>query len=400
MHSKRSLKPSSPFSIVYCEVPFRLRRFQYIDFRTDYNHGLEELLKILQAYPAVGKYRQRTRSRRSPVVLHALRVRYRLGLREWEQRAGAVRQLAFPATRSAFPSWGKYATLGAVILVAAVVLYFMSSGTPSITSIVPRSGPPGTVVTLSGKNFGATQGGSTVKFGNATAAVSSWSGTSSLVTVPKVAIGPANVVVSVNNKDSAPASFTVSSAPGATSLSPASGPPGTPVTISGVNFGATQGNSTVRFGSVTAPITYWSENSIAATVPNLRQGPENAVVSVNGVDSAPLRFNVSGGGHSGNNEKEPVSAKPVNSAEYQRVKDHLMQTQAQAQAVLGQWNRTAAEVARNGGSLRSDEQTALNLLRRSMDSASRSLQTGDLATAIHSLDTADQQMKLLQQYAE
>ena len=309
------------------------------------------------------------------------------------------------ATRSGFlsasPSWVKYASLGAVILVAAALLYYVfvpSPGVPRITSLSPATGPPGTVVTISGKNFGANQGGSMVRFGNATAPVSSWSGTSSVVTVPKAAVGPANVVISINNKDSAPVTFTVSGAPVATSLSPASGPPGTTVTISGVNFGTTQGNSTVRFGSVTAPITYWSENSVVATVPPLRKGTENAVLSVNGVDSAALRFTVAGGPP----PPEPsVVHKPVvNSAEYQQVKDHLMQTQAQAQAVLGQWNRTAAEVTRNGGSLRSDEQTALNLLRSSMSGASRSLQAGDLSGATHSLNTADQQIKLLQQYAE
>ena len=323
--------------------------------------------------------------------------------------AGAVRKRieeapTSQATRSGFlsasPSWVKYASLGAVILVAAALLYYVvvpSPGVPSITSLSPATGPPGTVVTISGKNFGANQGGSMVRFGNATVPVSSWSGTSSVVTVPKAAVGPANVVVSVNNKDSAPVTFTVSGAPVATSLSPASGPAGTTVTISGVDFGATQGNSTVRFGSVTAPITYWSEDSIAAKVPELRQGPGNVVVSVNGVDSAPLRFTV---GHVVPSPGPVINKSVVNSPEYQQVKDHLMQTQAQAQAVLGQWNRTAAEVARNGGSLRSDEQTALNLLRGSMSSASRSLQAGDLAGATHSLNTADQQIKLLQQYAE
>jgi hypothetical protein len=30
-----------------CEIPFRLRRLQYVDFRRDYAHGLKELLKVL-----------------------------------------------------------------------------------------------------------------------------------------------------------------------------------------------------------------------------------------------------------------------------------------------------------------------------------------------------------------
>ena len=30
-----------------CQMPFRLRRVQYIDFRTDYDHGLRDLLRAL-----------------------------------------------------------------------------------------------------------------------------------------------------------------------------------------------------------------------------------------------------------------------------------------------------------------------------------------------------------------
>jgi hypothetical protein len=57
-------------------------------------------------------------------------------------------------------------------------------------------------------------------------------------------------------------------APGIQKLSPLSGFPGTPVTITGVGFGATQGTSTVTFNGVTAgPATNWSANSITVSVP-------------------------------------------------------------------------------------------------------------------------------------
>lgn len=37
-----------------CKVPFQLRPFQYVDFRTDYAHGLNTMLKTLSAGKAVG----------------------------------------------------------------------------------------------------------------------------------------------------------------------------------------------------------------------------------------------------------------------------------------------------------------------------------------------------------
>lgn len=383
-----------------CEVPFRLRRFQYIDFRTDYPRGLEELLKILQASPA-GKSTAADPEAQKPGGA----TRGTGGVSVGPSGTGAVLKpgeeaLPRQAMRSAGPSASssrvKYAVLGAVILAAAAVLYFvLSSNGPRITSLSESSGPAGSKVTISGKNFGAIQGGSTVKFGDTVAPVSSWSDTSSVVTVPEVSVGPVKVVASVKDKDSAPVTYTVNGPPSITSLSRPSAPPGTAVTISGANFGGAPGNGKVAFGIFNATITHWSENSVTATVPDLRPGTENIVVSVNGVNSLPASFAVTG-----NNPKEMVNKRVVNSAEYQHVKDRLTQTQAQVQAIVGQWNRTAAEVARNGGLLRSDEQTALNLLRSSMSSANRSLQAGDLAGATHSMDTVDQQIKLLQQYAE
>ncbi len=56
-------------------------------------------------------------------------------------------------------------------------------------------------------------------------------------------------------------------APGILKLSPLSGFPGTSVTITGVNFGATQGTSTVTFNGVAAAVSNWSATSITAIVP-------------------------------------------------------------------------------------------------------------------------------------
>jgi len=72
--------------------------------------------------------------------------------------------------------------------------------------------------------------------------------------------------------------------PSVAGLSPASGGTGTLVTITGTNFGSTQGTSTVRFNGAAATPTSWSNSSIVAPVPNdATIGP--VVVTVNGVAS-------------------------------------------------------------------------------------------------------------------
>jgi Glucodextranase, domain B/IPT/TIG domain/Carboxypeptidase regulatory-like domain/FG-GAP repeat/Fibronectin type III domain len=74
----------------------------------------------------------------------------------------------------------------------------LPSGTgPKITSLSPASGPIGTLVTISGAGFGATQGTSTVAFNGVSATPSAWSDTSITVPVPAgAATGPVTVTVS------------------------------------------------------------------------------------------------------------------------------------------------------------------------------------------------------------
>jgi Protein of unknown function (DUF4038)/Putative collagen-binding domain of a collagenase/IPT/TIG domain len=85
---------------------------------------------------------------------------------------------------------------------------------------------------------------------------------------------------------------TGSTAPSITSLSPVSGPVGTPVTIAGTNFGATQGTSTVKFNGTAATATSWRTTSIVAPVP-AGATTGNVVVTVGGVASNGVLFTVS-----------------------------------------------------------------------------------------------------------
>jgi hypothetical protein len=78
-----------------------------------------------------------------------------------------------------------------------LVLDAAPSGTPAITCLSRNSGYPGSIVTILGTNFGASQGASTVTFKGTAASPASWSATSITVPVPKGATS-GTIVVTVN----------------------------------------------------------------------------------------------------------------------------------------------------------------------------------------------------------
>jgi IPT/TIG domain-containing protein len=170
-----------------------------------------------------------------------------------------------------------------------------TTSSPNITSLSPTSGPVGAVVTVSGANFGATQGSSTIKFAGTTGTPTSWSGTSIVVAVPSGA-ATGNVVVIVGGTSSNGMSFTVTQpAPSISSVTPISGPVGTSVTITGTNFGATQGTSTVTFNGIASKPTSWSPTSIASPVP-AGATTGNVVITVGGQASNAVSFTVTAAG--------------------------------------------------------------------------------------------------------
>jgi YD repeat-containing protein len=188
------------------------------------------------------------------------------------------------------------ATTGTVVVRAAGVnsngVTFTVVPAPSITSLSPTSGPVATSVTITGTNFGATQGSSTVKFNGTTATPTSWSATSIVAPVPSGAT-TGTVVVRAAGVNSNGVTFTVVPTPTISTLSPTSGAVGASVTITGTNFGATQGTSTVKFNGTTATPTSWSATSIVAPVPS-GATTGNVVVTVNAVPSNGKPFTVVG----------------------------------------------------------------------------------------------------------
>lgn len=165
------------------------------------------------------------------------------------------------------------------------------SPSPTITSLSPSSGPAGTAVTITGTNFGATQGSSSVTFNGMAVTPTSWSTTSLVAPVPNGAT-TGNVVVTVGGVASNGVSFTVTAAgPTISGLSQNSGPVGTFITITGSNFGASQGSSTVTFNGAAGSPLGWGAASIVVPVPSgATTGP--IVVSVSSLASNGANFTV------------------------------------------------------------------------------------------------------------
>ncbi len=200
------------------------------------------------------------------------------------------------------------ATTGSVVVTVGGVAsngvnFTITVAAPSITSLSPTSGSVGASVTVTGTNFGATPGTSTVTFNGIVGTPSLWSATSIVVPVP-VGATTGNVVVTVSGAATASVvvaasetvsngvAFTVTTAPSITSLSPTSGSVGVSVTITGTNFGATPGTSTVTFNGIVGAPSSWSATSIVASVPS-GATTGNVVVTVGGTASNSVPFTVS-----------------------------------------------------------------------------------------------------------
>ncbi|MHB1685622.1 MAG: cellulase family glycosylhydrolase, partial [Bacilli bacterium] len=132
-----------------------------------------------------------------------------------------------------------------------------STGTtaPAISSLSPTSGAPGTSVTISGTNFGTTQGSSTVDFGSTAGTATSWSDTSITATVPSVAAGSTSVTVDVGGQVSSAAAFTVT-----TSATPAS------ISVTPLQLSAT---SVAAGGTLTGTATITNSGGTSITLANV-----------------------------------------------------------------------------------------------------------------------------------
>jgi YD repeat-containing protein len=171
---------------------------------------------------------------------------------------------------------------------------FTVLGPPTLTSVTGSSGHIGDSVTIAGNNFMSTQSNSvttsTVTFNGTPATPAAWGNTSITVPVPSGAT-TGNLLVTVSNQLSNTLPFVVIAAPTITSINPTGGQIGAVVTITGTNFGATQGTSTVKFNGTTATPSFWSNTAMTVPVPS-GATTGNIVVTVAGQASNGLSFSV------------------------------------------------------------------------------------------------------------
>ncbi|HEV8505747.1 MAG TPA: FG-GAP-like repeat-containing protein [Chitinophagaceae bacterium] len=143
----------------------------------------------------------------------------------------------------------------------ATLAGFTFSG-PTITSFSPTIGITGTVVTIIGTNF---TGATSVQFGGV-AAVSFTVNSSTTITATVGNGSSGSITVTTSNGTAALAGFSYG-APTITSFTPASGPVGTLVTITGTNFSSTAEENTVFFGAVKATVSFATSNQLNVIVP-------------------------------------------------------------------------------------------------------------------------------------
>lgn len=158
---------------------------------------------------------------------------------------------------------------------------------PVIASFSPASGTSGALITLTGNNFSTV---SAVRFNGVLA--SSFiidSNTQIRATVPA---GATSGPISATNPDgtgSSAGNFTVLIPPQISSFTPASGPSGTLVTISGAGF---TGTTAVKFNGIAAAFAVISDNQIQATVPaNANSGPISVTNAI-GTGTSAANFTV------------------------------------------------------------------------------------------------------------
>ena len=181
------------------------------------------------------------------------------------------------------------ATVGST---ASNAVSFTISTTPTITSVSPTTGGAGTVIEVFGSNFGSSQGSRTVTInGTSLGASSYWAQGQAQFTLPS-GLSSGNLVATVGGTASNSISFTISTIPTITSVSPATGGAGTVIEVFGSNFGSSQGSSTVTInGTSLGTSSYWTQGQAQFTLPTgLSSG--NLVATIGGIASNAISFTV------------------------------------------------------------------------------------------------------------
>ena len=135
---------------------------------------------------------------------------------------------------------------------------------PRISSINPTSAKLGETVTITGMYLSTV---TDVKFGNAAEVTSFTINSSTSITAIVSDATSGDITVNGSVGSGQIGGFTLIPGPTVSSFSPASGPVGTVVTITGANFSSTLADNRVFFGAVRATVTDASATTIKTIVP-------------------------------------------------------------------------------------------------------------------------------------
>lgn len=162
-----------------------------------------------------------------------------------------------------------------------------------VSGFTPRSGGPGTEVTLHGRGFSATSAQNTVTLSGQRAEIVSAAETMLVARMPEARSGPIVVAVQNAGESRTDAPFIITAAPTITSVTPPSGPPGTEVVIVGTHYGERLGLIEVRIGRRRMPISRASDTELRVAVPpGARSGPIVVSVRLQGSATHPTPFTV------------------------------------------------------------------------------------------------------------
>ncbi len=173
------------------------------------------------------------------------------------------------------------------------------SGASSVVALLDPGDEPGADVTFAIAHTGTADEGDDYTVGTLTIEAGQTSGTMDPrleVVDDTVSEGEETIELTVTAAGYEEAGCTIrleDDEPAISGLEPAAGPVGTSVVITGANFGAAQGTSTVTFNGTGAATTSWSATSITAAVP-AGAATGNVVVTVGGTASNGAAFTVTG----------------------------------------------------------------------------------------------------------
>lgn len=144
---------------------------------------------------------------------------------------------------------------------------FLTGAGPVVTGFSPSAGAVNSTVSISGLNLSSANA---VTFNGVSETITGYGGDTNLQVdlVNSAGTGPIKVTMGTASFTTS-SNFTNTSAPFVTGFNPVVGPPGSTVTINGLNF---TGTPTVKFGSSPASATLIGPTQISATVPSISVG--------------------------------------------------------------------------------------------------------------------------------